>query len=126
MARQTGYLLVWTVAWVASLALAKFGPGTLWTESQGTTLLVVAVNVLLGLAMLLANKRHLWALDEMQRTMQLHAMAWALGAGLVAGTSWKVMEGHGLVAFNAQISHLIMFMAAAYFIAVLVGLKRYL
>ncbi len=123
--RTTLHLMAWTVAWVASLALAKFGPGTLWTEQTATTVAVIGFNILIGLGMLLANKRHLQALDELQRTVQLHAMAWALGAGLVGGASWTLMERHGLIAFEAQIGHVLILMTLVYIVAIIVGTRRY-
>jgi len=126
MARNAGQLLLWSVAWVASLALAKFGPGALWTEHAATTVAAIAFNLLLGLGLLLSHKRHLRALDELERTVQLHAMAWALGAGLIGGGSWKLIEGHALVDFNAGIPQLLVLMAVVYIVAILVGTKRYL
>ena len=61
------------------------------------TLVAIAFNVLAGVGMLLANKRNLQALDELQRTIQLQAMAWSLGAGLVGGVAWTLFPRHGLV-----------------------------
>lgn len=125
-ARNAGQLAFWTLAWVASLALAKFGPGALWAEQSATTLALVGLNIALGFGLLLSNKRYLHALDELQRAVQLNAMGWALGAGLVGGTSWKLIEAHDLVAFNAGIPELIMLMAVVYLVAVIVGTRRYL
>ena len=83
--RGTVGLAAWTAAWVASLALAAFGPEILWDHQPAPTLLAIAFNVLVGVGMLFANKRYLQAMDELQRTIQLQAMAWSLGAGLVGG-----------------------------------------
>jgi hypothetical protein len=125
MWRNLGHLAAWTIAWVASLALASFGPGRLWPEHPAGTLALIALNLLIGLGMLLANKRHLWELDELHRAVQLHAMAWALGAGLVVGMAWTLVESHDLLGFEARIPHLLMFLSVVYFAAVVIGMRRY-
>lgn len=125
MFRNMLQLAAWTAAWVATLALVKFGPGALWTEQTASTVALIALNFLLGLGVIFSNKRHLQALDELQRAVQLNAMGWALGSGLIGGTTWKVIEGHDLVAFTADIPHLIMLMALVYLAAVVIGMRRY-
>lgn len=126
MRRHTLGLAAWTAAWVGSLALARFGPDGLWPAPSVLTPVALGVTVLVGIGMLVANKRHLLALDELQRALQLQAMAWSLGAGLVAGTAWVLLERQQLVVFDAGISHLLMFMALAYLAALAIGLRRYL
>lgn len=126
MIRHTLGLAAWTAAWVATVALARFGPGALWNEQSAATGLAIAFNVLIGIGMLIANKRHLQAMDELQRTIQLQAMAWALGAGLVAGMAWTLLDRYGLVAFEASIAHLVIFMALAYLTGIAVAARRYL
>src|SRR5690606_19654360 len=85
--RTTIGLAGWTAAWVASLALAAFGAGNVWDVASPLTGGAIAVNVLVGIGMLLANRRHLQSMDELQRAIQLEAMAWSLGAGLVGGVA---------------------------------------
>jgi hypothetical protein len=126
MRRHTLGLAAWTAAWVGSLALARFGPDRLWPEPSVLTVIAILASVLVGIGMLVANKRHLLGLDELQRALQLQAMAWSLGAGLVAGTAWVLLDRHRLIAVDASIAHLIMFMALAYLAALVVGLRRYL
>jgi hypothetical protein len=123
--RNTLGLAAWTAAWVASLALAAFAPGVLWNNQVAPTLLAIAVNVAVGVGMLFANKRHLQAQDELQRTLQLQAMAWSLGAGLVGGLAWTLFARHGLVAFEAEIAHLVVFMAVVYLAGSIAGVLRY-
>ena len=125
MIRNTLGLAAWTVAWVASLALAAFGPGIFWNDQPAPTLLAIAFNVAVGVGMLFANKRYLQAQDELQRTIQLQAMAWSLGAGLVGGLAWTLFDRHDLVAFEAEIAHLVVFMAVVYLAGCVAGLLRY-
>lgn len=123
--RTTMGLAAWTGAWLVSLALAAFGPGALWDGQVAPTAVAIAANVLIGVGMLLAHKRFLQSLDELQRSIQLQAMAWSLGAGLVAGTAWAVLDQHDLVSFGATISPLMVFMGFVYIAGCIVGALRY-
>ena len=125
MIRNTLGLAAWTAAWAASVALAAFGPGMLWNHQPAPTLMAIAFSVLVGVGMLFANKRNLQALDELQRTIQLQAMAWSLGAGLVGGVAWTLFARHDLVGFEAEIGHLVAFMAVVYMAGCVAGLLRY-
>ena len=123
--RSTIALAAWTAAWVATLAFATFAPARLWSGSLVPTLLAIALNVLVGVGMLWANKRYLSGLDELQRAIQLEAMAWALGAGLVGGCAWTLFDLHDLIGFEASIAHLVMFMAVVYMAGCVAGVRRY-
>ena len=114
-----------TAAWVASLALANFGPEILWNHQPVPTLLAILFNVVVGAGMLFANKRYLQSLDELQRAIQLQAMAWTLGAGLVGGLAWTLLARHDLIGIEAEIAHLVMFMGAVYMTGCVAGLLRY-
>ena len=64
-------------------------------------------------------------MDELQRTIQLQAMAWSLGAGLVGGSAWSLFARHELVGFEAEIAHLVVFMGLVYLVGCVAGLLRY-
>jgi predicted membrane channel-forming protein YqfA (hemolysin III family) len=123
--RNTAGLAAWTAAWVATLALASFGPAALWSDEPAPTLLAIAFNVLVGIGMLLAHKRYLEALDELQRTIQLQAMAWSLGVGLVGGMALALLTRFDLLAFEAEIAHLVILQALVYVVATVGGMLRY-
>lgn len=123
--RSTLGLAAWTLAWVASLALASFGPEALWNGAPPATLAAIGVNVAIGIGMLLAYKRYLQTTDELQREIQLHAMAWSLGAGLVGGMAWTLFTRLDAVTFDAEIAHLTIFMGLVYVVAVVAGTLRY-
>jgi hypothetical protein len=125
MIGNTLRLAAWTGVWVVTVALAAFGPGSLWNHQPTPTLLAIASSVLVGIGMLFANKRNLHGLDELQRTIQLEAMAWSLGAGLVGGVAWTLFARHELVGVDAEIGHLLAFMAVIYVAGSIAGLLRY-
>jgi hypothetical protein len=123
--RTTLGLAGWTLAWVASVALAAFGPGLFWDDQPAPTLIAIVISVLIGVGMLFANKRHLQGMDELQRTIQLQTMGWTLGAGLVGGVAAALLSRHGIVAFEVEIGHLVAFMAVVYMLGSLAGALRY-
>ena len=123
--RSTVGLAAWTVAWVASLALAAFGPENLWNDQPVPTLAAIALNVLIGVGMLFAHKRYLQSLDELQRAVQLQAMAWSLGAGLVGGLAWTLLARYDLIGIEAEIAQLVAFMGLVYLAGCIVGVLRY-
>ncbi|SES80337.1 hypothetical protein [Thalassotalea agarivorans] len=116
-------LAIWTFAWVFSLAIATFGPIFIW-QHVALTLLAVMVNVGFGVAMILANKRHLESLDEMQRKINMDAMAITLGAGLVLGLAYSVLDTTNVIASDAEISVLVMIMSLTYLTSMLIGKAR--
>jgi hypothetical protein len=118
-------LAAWTVAWVASLALATFAPGALWNDMPALTVGAIVVSVLIGVGMLLAHKRQLQTMDEFQRATQLQAMAWSLGAGLVGGTALTLLDRHDVIGIDVGIGHLIVLMAVVYMIGTVAGTLRY-
>ena len=123
--RNTKTLMIWTLAWVLTVALSTFGPKFLWNYDTTLTTLALILNVGMGVAMILANKVFLADSDEMQRKIQLDAMALTLGAVLVGGIAYSTMDQTNLIAGDAEIGFLIMFMGITYMISIFVGRLRY-
>ena len=124
-AKNTVHLFYWTAAWLLTQALAVFGPLHIWQSNKFLTGLALLINLLVGIGMILANKRHLNGLDELQRKIQMDAMALSLGVGLVAGLGYSTLDVTNLIPFDAQISHLVILMALTYLLGVLLGNRKY-
>ena len=122
--RNTLRLGYWTTAWVLTLAVAVFGPLLAW-ENQVLTLGTIILNTAVGVGMIIANKHHLDGLDELQRKIQLEAMALALGVGLVGGMTYSTMDVTNFISADAEISFLVMLISAAYMIGIFVGRRKY-
>lgn len=118
-------LFYWTSAWLLSLAIATFGPRFLWQDQPVLSLAGILLNLAIGIGMIFANKRYLNGLDELQRKVQLEAMALALGVAVVAGISYSVLDNINLISFDAEISHLVMLIGITYLIAIITGNRRY-
>lgn len=123
--RNTLRLGYWTFAWVASMAISAFGPKLIWDFATLPTVIFVVVNLALGYGMIMANKRHLQGLDEMQQKIFLDAAALTLGVGLVCGLSYELVAQAKLIPFEAEISHLVILMSLTFLAGMIAGHRRY-
>lgn len=115
-----------TATWLATLALARFGPGGVWSdENDAVSGGVVALNVLAGVAWIIALARYLRSLDELWRKVNLNALAVTLGAGWVAGFAHLMAERAGFIESGLPPALLAAGMGVVYIVAVLGGMVRY-
>jgi hypothetical protein len=118
--------MLWTLAWVATLAFAKFGPELLWSTRQTVaSWAAVAVNLVVGMGWIVAFTRFLREVDELQRKIIQDALAAALGVGWIGGFAYVVADAAGLVDYDVNIAVLPTLMGVVYMVAVLVGTLRY-
>ena len=122
--RNTVRLAIWTGTWLVTMVAAVFGPVFLW-DSKVISLVVILVNVAVGIGMMVANKQHLDGLDDLQRKIQLDAMALALGMGLVLGLGYSTMDIANVIESDAEISFVVMMVGIIYIIGILVGRRKY-
>lgn len=123
--KNTLVLGYWTAGWLASMALATFGPVSLWKFDTTLTVMAVLVNLGVGFGMILANKRHLKGLDELHQKIQLEAMAISLGIGLVGGLAYSILDTTNVISFHAEISHLVILLGLSYLGGIIFGHRRY-
>lgn len=123
--RNTLLLGYWTAAWVLTMALANFGPRFIWQSNESITILAIVINMVIGFGMILANRRQLRGLDEMHQKIQLEAMAVSLGVALVVGLSYSNLDITNVIAFDAEISHLVILMGLTYGLGVMLGMRKY-
>ncbi|WP_462160095.1 hypothetical protein [Pseudoalteromonas sp. GB56] len=114
-------LAKWTTAWLITLAIASFGPHLMWSKEQTIfSIIAVALNLLVGVMMIVANKKQILGLDEMQQRIQLNAMGITLGASVVFGLAYSVVQSSGLLNYDEDISHLVIFMSLTYLTTLIV------
>ncbi len=118
-------LAIWTLAWAASLALARFGPVHLWNDHAGVTWVAIAVNVAVGAGWIASHFRYLRRIDELQRKIMLDAMAITLGVGWVVGFAYVAANKAGLVSFNADIALFAALVGVVYIVASVASNMRY-
>lgn len=125
MTKNAVRLGFWTVPWVVTMALATFGPSLLWDSNPVASWIAILGNLAIGVGMIIAHKRYIQGLDELQRKIMLEAMAVTLGVGAVAGLAYANMDIADLIAADAEIGVLIMLMGVVYVVTTVVGFKRY-
>ncbi len=124
-AKNTVRLGYWTLAWLATTAVAAFGPKLLWDFATLPTILGVLANLVVGFGMILATRRHLRGLDEMQQKIFLDAGVLSLGVGLVCGLAYELLEDIKLITFEPEISHLVILMCLTFLAGMIAGHRKY-
>jgi hypothetical protein len=122
---NTKRLVGWNGAWVAATFLMLLGPKVLWNSALGFTLLAVGLDVAVGVGMVLATKKYVMELDELQRKVFLNALGIAMGVGLITGVPLSAMDAYHVIPFHANIGLLIILMGLAFFVSFLYGTWRY-
>ena len=123
--KNTARLKYWTAAWLATTAIAAFGPKLAWDFATLPTIVAVLVNLGVGVGMIVATRRHVQGLDEMQQKIFLQAGTLTLGVGLVCGLSYEQLEDVGLISFEPEISHIIILMCITFLVGMVAGHRRY-
>ena len=125
IAKSSLHLLRWSVAWVATTALAGLGPGLIWDYATLPTILAILVNLGIGFRLILQIKRYVQALDELGQKIFLNAASITLGVGIVCGPSYTLLASQKLISFQPEIGHLIMLMALTFVAANYAGTRKY-
>ncbi|WP_068547442.1 hypothetical protein [Thalassotalea crassostreae] len=124
--KNTVQVAIWTVVWLISTALVAFGPKFIWDFETSISVIALILHIAAGIKMVLVTRRQILSLDELMQKIQLNAMALSLGVGLIAGTSYEMLEDIRLITYEPEISHLIMVMAVAYMVGIIMGKRKYL
>ncbi|SDS65003.1 hypothetical protein [Jiangella sp. DSM 45060] len=123
--RATAQLVLWTLAWAATLAAARFGPEVAWDDQTAASWAAVAVNVLVGIIWIVAFARFLRALDDLQRKIMQDALAVTLGVGWVAGFAYAAADAAGLVTRDLDLALFPAMLGVVYMTAFVAGQFRY-
>jgi len=125
---STRRLIRWHGAWAAATLLMAFGPGFLWHRALLFTLLAVGLDAVVGVGMILATKKFIIELDELQRKIFLNALGIAVGVGLIVGVPWTVMDAYHVIhshALHANFGLLVILQGLTFLVSLLYGTWRY-
>ncbi len=125
IAKSSLHLLRWTTTWVATTALAAFGPRLIWDFATLPTIFAILVNLGIGFRLILQIKRYVQALDELGQKIFLDASAITLGVVMVCGVSYELLEDIRLISGEPQISFLIALMSLTFMASHLAGHRKY-
>ena len=123
--KNTKELKIWTLAWTLSMAIATFGPQFLWNEESIGTLLAIIVNLILGVRMILANRKFINSGDELQKKIQLESLGLTLGLAVIVRLSYSLLDQMNLISGNAEISVLVLFIGITYLVTMTVNNRKY-
>jgi hypothetical protein len=124
--KATAHLVLWTFAWAATLAVARFGPEFVWdTKHSAASWAAVATNILVGATWIATFARFLRALDDLWRRITQDAMAAALGVGWVTGFAYVAADAAGLVDYDFNVALFAALLGTVYLVAFFVGWIRY-
>ena len=123
--RKSAALVVWGLAWVVTLALARFGPQLLWDSQPVVSWIAVALNVVVGVGWIVAFTRFLKAVDDLHRKILLDALAITLGVGWVVGFGFVVADAAGLIAGDVDLAAFPILLGVVFVLAFAFGRVRY-
>ena len=115
----------WTWSWIATLALATFGPQFIWDDHKLLTILFVGLNFANGIAMVIANRHFFNSLDELQRKIQLEALGITLGLTVIIGITYSLLDTTNLIGADAEIGFLVGMIGIIYLVSTLIIGRRY-
>lgn len=122
---RTTNLLIATLAWLATVALVTFGSKHIWNGDSTISLLALLLNLVIGVIMILANRKYVLKGDELEQKIQLESMGITLGLTMVMGIAYGLMDTTNLIDGAAEISYLIIFMGVTYIIAIIFNNRKY-
>lgn len=116
---------LWTWSWVATLAIATFGPKFIWDDHTVLTTFAILTNLVNGVLMILANRKLFNHYDELERKIHLESLALTLGLTVIVGLTYSLLDQVNLIPFDTEIGILIGFVGLTYMITLLINRKRY-
>ena len=122
--KHTKILMVWTFAWLASLAFLSSGVNYLW-DSLLITKIGLLINLAIGVGMIIANKNLFNHYDELQKKIQLEAMALTLGLAVVVGIVYEISFDFGVINSEPEGEYIVVFISICYIVSTLLNSLRY-
>ncbi len=121
--RNQKRIVLWSFLWGISFVAVTQSIRREWLPF-GVALAGVVVTALLGIATVLVYRRFLQETDELRRKIEVEALAFAFGAGVVGGlTYWQLVVSGAAPAEG--FSYVFVAMIFAHPLGVLIGHRRY-
>ena len=123
-ARHGIKIILWTIAWSGTLVLADKAELYGWYTADWMTILAVITNAGAGIGVIVSYMQFLEGQDDLQRSIQLNALALSVGVGLVGSYSYLLLVTLGFVA-TEELTNIILLIVGTYMVGVIVGKVRY-
>jgi hypothetical protein len=114
---------LWALAWALSFVAVTLAIKKQWLPF-GVALAGMIGTALFGIATVLAYRRFLQEADELRRKIEMEALAFAFGAGVIGGmTYWQLMVSGAVSGLG--FAYVFAAMVISHSVGVLIGLRRY-
>lgn len=123
-AKDSIKLVVWMFIWMASLTVSDKAALYGWWESEWVTIFSIFITAMLGLGVLLLFRNMLARMDDLQRKIQLDALAVALGISLVGSAMYSLLVTWGYI-LDEEVSDIFVLMCVSYSAGVIFSVVKY-
>lgn len=115
---------LWALVFAVTFVLSTWAIRSEWITSSLLTMALIAVNLITGTVMVLSYRRMIKELDELQRKIQLEALALSIGVAVVGGFTISLMAIAGYLD-HARAAYVVSMICVTYSAATLYGCRRY-
>ncbi|MBM7072129.1 hypothetical protein JQC92_08815 [Shewanella sp. 202IG2-18] len=116
---------LWGLAWAATLCATIFMIESDWFDHMAYVIIALVINAGAGVAMVLAYKRLLANLDEMEKKIQLDALALSVGITIIVYAGGSILEKANIISYLSPAA-LIASISLSYVVGLISGRVRYL
>ena len=114
----------WCLAWAVSLLAITYFSESDWYSATWITMTGFIIHCLIGLGMISAFKRFVSKADELERKIQLEALALSVGVTIVFFSGYTILE-KTLEIPELSTAYLIVVMSLGYAIGLIIGRMRF-
>ena len=122
--KESLIFLASTFIWTAMLVFIDKGILYGWLVSEMLINLLIVADTMLGIVVIFMFINLLKAMDELQRKIQFDALAFSMGATIVASVTYSLLTTAQIVK-DSETSDLILFMTFCYMASVIFGQVKY-
>jgi len=112
------------ILWAGTLAVTALSREYTWHSTMLFISIIFTVHTAIGVLMVFAFRKFLKELDDLERKIQLDALALSVGVTIISFSSSSILSVAGVIEKLDQ-SSLIMLMAITYMIGTVVGRIKY-
>jgi hypothetical protein len=124
--RNQRKVVLWSLVWMSSWVAVTLALTSGWLASGAPGIIAAVVSSSLGIGTAVAYRRFLNEADEVQRKIELEALALAFGVGVVGGFAYWLLERSGAVPIaKADLLYVLAVTCLTYSAGVLLGKRRY-
>lgn len=114
----------WALAWAITLVVISVLSDYGWYANNWLTFAGVVIHIGIGIGMILSYKRFITEADELERKIQLDALAVSVGATIVTFSSYSVLQ-KAINIPELSAAYLIVILSVAYAAGLVIGRMRF-